>query len=214
MDWLPFDFSSWIGFGVAAITVLVFVGILISVSRSRPRKEVLFLRPRDKRGERLDVTRETDRSVLCERSNPIHRFIKIGPAWVFHDGRRTITRFLGVEGKAYTAVLKGDKKIEMSIHEYLQSIWGKKIYESMPKKLRRALERDKTGVIVDVDVPEPEGLPRLTSDDINDEGDAVVLNRLARMGTATSIKQQLYHNLVWFFLGLGFAAILSHMGWF
>ncbi len=62
--------------------MLVFVLIHLS-GKTKVTKEVMFFRPRDKRGEKFEITRETDRSVLCEKSDPVHRFIKIGASFVF-----------------------------------------------------------------------------------------------------------------------------------
>lgn len=201
--------------GAVGVVVLVIFYLFIFGGKGKMRKEVLFLRPRDKRGERLDVTRETDRSVLCENSNPVHRFIKAGPAWVFKDGGRTVVRFIGIEGNAFTAFIKDGGPVKMAIDEFLKSIWTPQIYEKLPEKLKKAVENPKVGIIVEpapIDV-ETLGLPKLTSDDVNDEGDAVVLSRLAK-GSEPTLKERLYTNLVWLFLGIGIAAILSNFGWF
>ena len=191
--------------------------VLPQAEGKAPQKnEVLFLRPRDKRGERLSVTRETDRSVLCEKSDPIHRFIKVGSSWNFKEGSKNIIRFFGIEGSAYTPIIKDEEEIQLTIPEFLKSLWTDRVYNALPKKLRKALEDDELGVIIDpVEITaEDYGLTKLSSDDVNDEGDAIVLNRLANQGYRENIKQKLLGNLIWLLLGVGIAGILSNFGWF
>lgn len=200
-----------------AVTLMMVVGLIWLSGKTKARKEVMFLRPRDKRGEKLDITRETDRSILCEKSDPVHRFIKIGSAFVFRDGGKTVTRFIGIEGSAYTAELnKDEQNVKLSVDEHLKSLWGEKIYSALPQKLKDAAERDKIGITIEpVRInAEEKGLESLSSDEVNDEGDATVLNRLAKYGATTSVKEKLLQNLIWFFLGIGFAAILARMGLF
>jgi len=196
-----------------AITVLLIFGLIWLSGKSKVRKEVDFLRPRDKRGERLDVTHETDRSVLCEKANPIHRFIKVGPAFTFKNGGKTSTKFYGIEGSAYTAQLKQEELVKISVVDFLKTLWGKDLYEHMPAKMKDAVEKDKIGITIEpVKInPEEHGLDKLSSDDVNDEGDAVVLNRLAKQGMAENVKQKLLGNLLWFGLGLGAYAILQNL---
>ena len=101
--------------GTAVLILLLFM----FTNKSKVTKEVMFMRPRDKRGEKMNITRETDRSILCEQTNPVHRFIKIGPAWTFKDGGHTSYRFLGIEGSAYTAMLKEAATIKLTVREDL-----------------------------------------------------------------------------------------------
>lgn len=197
---------------VAVTVMLVFVLIHLS-GKTKVTKEVMFFRPRDKRGEKFEITRETDRSVLCEKSDPVHRFIKIGASFVFKDGGRTSVRFLGIEGSAYTAIIKGREKFVLSTVDFLKSLWGDKVYNALPTRMRDAIEKDKIGITIEPTKinPEEHGLDKLSSDDVNDEGDAVVLNRLAKQGLAENAKQKLLGNLVWLGLGAGIYAILQNV---
>lgn len=202
---------------VVSITMIVIFLLFMFFSKTaKTRKLVLFFRPRDKRGEVLEITGETDRSVLCEKSDPIHRFIKVGPAFTFKERGRVTTQFLGLEGTAYTAQLKNVEPFKLSTSDYLKSLWGEHNFNALPSKMRNAVEKDIVGVTVE---PTPIdhrnlGLPSLSSDDVNDEGDSFILTRLARLGSTESVKTKLLGNLVWFGLGVGFAAILANIGWF
>jgi hypothetical protein len=200
---------------VSAIVVILFFLIKLS-NKAKVYKEVMFLRPRDKRGEKLDITRETDRSILCERSDPVHRFIKIGPAFVFKDGGKTSVRFFGIEGSAYTANIKNEKVLKMSIKDFLISLWTDRVYNALPSKLRDSVEADRIGVTIEPNTIDAEelGLDILSSDDVNDEGDAIVLTRLSKTGQQENVKQKMFSNLIWLALGFGLAAVLSNIGLF
>lgn len=199
--------------GALVTVVVVILWAATRTGATKLRKEVMFLRPRDKRGEKLDITRETDRSVSCEKTDPVHRFIKVGPAYVFKDGARTLVRFFGVEGSAYTAQLKDEKEVKVSTADYLKTLWGQKIYDNLPTKMRELVEDDKIGVTIEPHKinAEDEGLEKLSSDDVNDEADAIITNRLAKLGSTENVKQKLLGNLVWLGLGAGLYAILQNL---
>lgn len=201
--------------GIAVIiTALIFYIIFKVFLKAKPRKEVLLLRPRDRRGEALPVTQETDRSLKCGKSNPIHRFIKVGAGYVFNIGGTMVTRFFGIEGSAFTATL-GSGLMKGTIPDYLREVWGKEQYEKIPLDMRSPLESGKIGIIIE---PEPisgkeHGLPDLTSDEVDDESDHVMLSRIAA-AQAPSTKREFYQMLVGIAIGFGAAAILLRLGWF
>lgn len=205
--------------GALAVTLVLVIVYMIFVTANKAKvgKEIMFLRPRDKRGERLDVTRETDRSVVCEKSDPVHRFIKIGSSFFFKEGGRSFIRFFGIEGSAYTAMLdENEEEVKISLIDGLRLLWGEKIYNALPDKMKEAVEKDKWGITVEpikFDA-EKHGLEKLSSDDVNDEGDAIVLNRLSKTGTTENLKQKLLGNLIWLGLGFGLAATLANFGLF
>jgi len=104
----------------------------------------------------------------------------------------------------------------MTTVDFLKSIWTDKVYNALPQKLRDIVEKDKIGITIEpikID-PEEHGLEHLSSDEVNDEGDSVVLNRLAKLGITENLKQKMFSNLIWLFLGIGIAAILANMGLF
>lgn len=198
----------------AALAVVVMIVFLMRLSnKAKLHKEVIFLRPRDKRGEKLEITHETDRAILCENSNPVHRFIKIGSSFVFKDGGRTSVRFFGIEGSAYSATIKNEAEVKLSTKDFLTNLWTEKVYKALPSKLREAVESDSIGITIEPATIDPEehGLKHLTSDDVNDEGDATILNRLSKMGEDLNTKQKLLANLVWLGLGAGMYAIIQNI---
>lgn len=208
-----FEFGSFSGILALVIVGAALVLVIRFVARAKPSREVLFLRPRDRRGERLTITKETDISIACERSNPIHRFIKLGAGYTFREGGKMLTRFWGIEGTAYTGVLQDVPNQHMSLSAFLRELWGTKVYDNMPSVQKTAVEEDKIGVtIAPVPIVEEEwGLPTLTSDDVNDEGDSIVLERISNV-MKPSGKRELYQMMIGAGLGFGAAAILLRMG--
>lgn len=203
-------FSSPTGILALGITAAIFIYFIQQIWRRRPRKEVLFLRPRDRRGEILEVTRETDRSLICEKANPLHRFIKTSPGYTFVDGSKPVTRFWGIEGTVYTAVVKGGREIKMKLTDFLRDVWGK-AYDKMPKEMREAIEN--VGILVEPEPIDAEGygLPSLSSDEINDEADAIMLGRLAQT-TKPETRREFYHILIGIGLGVGLTLVLIRWG--
>lgn len=88
--------------GLMALALIIGIGVFLA-KRMKPRREVLYLRERDRRGKRFNITEETATSIIC-RSKKGHskRFFKWGASYVFNEGGKMITRFLGKEGTAYT----------------------------------------------------------------------------------------------------------------
>lgn len=183
---------------VIALSAILYVVVFI-----KPTKKILLLRPRDRRGKSLTVTQETDLGLVCKPTKGVtHRFIKVGPSWVFHEAGRMITRFLGLEGTAYTAIVKGDELVNVSIKEFLIFLWDKKFYDAIPEVQRDKVETDVIGVTIRVQKidEEEEGLSALTADDINDENDNIVLSKIAEP-QKVDLSQNILRNAMWLLLG-------------
>lgn len=166
------------------------LGGLLYHNMRKPTKKVELLRPRDSRGKPLKVVMETDIGLVCRKTGGvIHRFIKKGRGWTFNEMGRMTTKFFGIEGSAYTSLIEdGPITTKTSLIDHLKVLWGDqfgKIYNALPDAQRQAIETDVIGVTVElmkVDA-EKEGLPTLTSDDIYDEDDNVMLRRFAQSTT-------------------------------
>lgn len=193
-----------------AVTALGAIGYVVIFIK--PTKKVLLLRPRDRRGKSLTVTQETDLGLVCKASKGVtHRFIKVGPSWVFHEAGRMITRFLGLEGTAYTAIAKGGDIVNVSVKEFLIFLWDQKFYDAIPEVQKDKVEMDVIGITIKVQaIDEDEaGLHTLTADDINDENDNIVLSKIAEP-QKTSTSQTIMNNVIWLALGaLGMFFIVS-----
>lgn len=173
-------FTNPIILGLIAACILAFAYYFIIYIK--PVKRVLLLRPRDHRGKSLQTIQETDLGIVCRAVKGVtHRFIKVGPSWVFHEGGRMVTKFFGIEGTAYSGVVKGDDFAKVSVREYLVFLWGEVFYNGIPKVQRDKVEDDVMGITIAVDKIDEEeaGLPTLTASDINDENDNIVLSKIA-----------------------------------
>ena len=153
--------------------------------------------PRDKRFIDFNVSRENAFSVECEAKKgfPPQRFIKYKPGWSGQVGRfmkRGITRFLGLEGTAYTCEIEQGETITLkqkkgknpreitisnaihvgSLADALKTIWGTRFYNQVPEAKRITLEEGKVNVIVGLeDVKTPEGFKEITEEAIKQEED-------------------------------------------
>lgn len=185
------------------LAVVAFSSIFYVILFIKPTKKVLLLRPRDRRGQSLSVVQETDLGLVCKPIKKVtHRFIKVGPSWVFHETGRMVTRFLGLEGTAYTALAKGDDIVNISIKEFLEFLWGKEFYGAIPEVQKSKVETDVIGITIKVQKIDEEeaGLNPLTADDINDENDNIVLSKIAEP-QKTDLSQSIIKNLMWLMLG-------------
>lgn len=92
--------------GVASFVVILAL-IYLLFKKLRPRREVMYLRERDKRGQRLAITEETATTIYCRRKKGSDkRFFKWGSSYIFHEAGKMITRFFAKEGTAYTYKLR------------------------------------------------------------------------------------------------------------
>jgi len=197
--------------------VMVILGAAVAVVLSiRPEKRVELLRPRDSRGRILPIVEETDLGLTCKRTGGVtHRFIKAGRGWIFNVRGKMITKFFGIEGRAYTGMVRGDEVVNVSISELLKWAWGEKFYAAIPVQQKQAIETDVYGITIEVQrIDEDEfGLPTLRADDVNDEDESVMIRRFAK--GAQDAKPASYVNYV--ATGL-IGALLMYMamgqGWF
>jgi len=106
-----------------AMAASVGFGVFIFILSKKPSKEVLLLRPRDKRGLKIPVVKETDIGLICKTIKGIaRRYIKMGCAWTFTMGGKVVTRFFGIEGTGYTAIVKGGTKVRVSLEEAVRDL--------------------------------------------------------------------------------------------
>lgn len=199
-------------FAIAVVLAATGAAAYIIISR-RPTKEVLLLRPRDKRGLTIPVALESDIGLTCKKTEGIvRRFLKAGPSWTFASKTKVVTRFLGLEGTAYTVAIKGNEMTQVSLEDTLRLLWGDK-YNKLPEDLKDPIEKDKVGVTIGVQpIEEQEEMIPMSSDDLHDAGDGVVLEKLAA-GAQPSKKMEIYQFIMGAIAG-AFIMYLSVMqGW-
>jgi len=198
---------------ILAITVISGIGYVILFLK--PTKKVLHLRPRDHRGKTLTVSQETDLALTCKPKKGVsHWFIKYGPSYVFNEGGRMVTRFFGIEGTAYTAIAVYDELIKVSVKEFLEACWGNKFFKLLPEKQRKIIEEDRVGITIELQKIDAEdvGLPTLTSSDINDEGEQIILSKISSP-KKTNTSQTIMASLTTFLLGAALAYFVVKQGY-
>jgi len=199
--------------GMLAMALISLIGgyLFIELYKKMPSKEVLLLRPRDMRGLHVPVTKETDIGLTCKKVKGVPRaFLKAGPAWTFAKGGKITTRFLGIEGTAYTAVVKSGKKIISTLAETVHLLWGDDFYSKIPKKQKDQIEKTKWGVTVEVEKVRKDDDTRST--DIHQDDDETVLSAIAKVQKSTK-KAEIYQFLIGLAIGLLGMYLIIGQGW-
>jgi len=190
---------------IILIAIILGVGgfALFFIMSIKPKKELLLLRPRDRRGEELPIYQETEIGLFCKGAkNVTYRFFKFGPSWIFNKGGRMITRFFGIEGTAYTGVARSTGEENISVKDFLIFLWGEPFYKGIPLVQRQKVEEDRVGITIEIGKVDEEehGLPTLSASDINDENENVVLGKLTPKQKG-STGDTLMKTIMAFFLG-------------
>lgn len=165
-------------FNLVMILLFALIGVFIGlVFRPKAKDQVMKIIPRDRRFQDFNVAQENAFSVECEnvKGFPPQRFVKLRPGFTGKVGRfikKAITRYIGIEGTAYTQLIESGKKELGTLADALRGLWGLKFYNTVPEDKRRELEESKINVIVEIN-PEfnPEDFPEISEEDIFDEED-------------------------------------------
>ena len=146
---------------VAAAIGVVGVGIIVWMNKkdSNPfvqssggKKSIIVFSPKDKRAKEIRIKEETETRLDCGKVGTVDiRYYKTGPGWNFPGG---VTKFVGIDGVGYTAVIVDDKPRQLKLPQALQILWGQEAYDKMPKALKDPLERHTFGVTIT-----PESVP-------------------------------------------------------
>ena len=207
-------------FGLIVLGLIgALVVVLIYLFKPRGAKKVLFMfRRKDKRVLDINVKTENDIMVTCvKRENVVRRFFKMTASWNL-DGRKTL--FLGVEGTVFTArpVVKGDTDVsstetqiyKVSLADTLRGLWEKGKYEALPKELKDPIENDRIGVTIEVEPFVDDKLTPITSDQIHDQDDDMVITKLAKSSGKAKGKGEFFRDFL-FGAGTGALAIIIYM---
>lgn len=193
---------------IISLAVVAGIGAIIYIykySDVASKGTVILFRPRDKRAEMIPIEREEELIVKCrEKDGIIRRYVKAGNSWIINKKNY----FLAVEGTGYTALLNNitGETQKLEINEVLKSVWGEQMYFKIPEKRRTQLAEAKIMIQI-----EPKGinalnsdLPLLSSEDLEDKNDSLVLDKLAK--SVETAKQKT--NYVELILALGSGAAL------
>ena len=141
------------------------------------KKKIIVLQTRDKRAYELPINKERELTLETKKDGRPRRYYKAGPGYTLPNGT---TIFFGLEGTAYTAVVKDDKPKSLGLPAALKSIWGDLAYQKMPNELRDPLEKTQYGVTIYPEKIDVEGdkYTDLTAESVDDENDKKALNHL------------------------------------
>lgn len=166
---------TWVFMGV-----FVMVGLLIGLLlRPWMGNQVIKFMPGDHRFIDLAIDEETSVSVQCKKVKgmPIQRFFKLHPGFTGIVGRfvkKPITRYLGMEGTAYTWQIKHGRWEKLgSLADALKAVWGIDFFNTVPETQRTKLEESRIQVTVGLDESPltPENMRSISEEDIKQEED-------------------------------------------
>jgi hypothetical protein len=141
--------------------------------------QVIKINPSDHRFMDLDIEEETAVSIQCKKKKgfPQQRFFKYHPGFTGMAGRlikKPITRFLGIEGTAYTWNIKEGKDILLgTLADAVRSILGEDFWSFIPNEQQQLLDESKIQVTVGLDESPltPDGMKSISEEDIKVETD-------------------------------------------
>lgn len=159
---------------IIAVGVIVFTRKPDILDMNAP-KTLMVLQPSSKRYFDLPV-HETESSLEGKRENIDHRYYKAGPGWV---GKKGAVRFLGIEGNAYTAIVKDNAPVKMRLSQAVKILLGD-AYEKMPAPQRQIIEHHVFGVtVVPEEIPLIDKNRMVSGESVDDETDKKALKHLA-----------------------------------
>jgi hypothetical protein len=169
-----------LGLGVAGALALVYTqlnkGALGGIVSSGGKKKIIILQTRDKRAYELPIKRERELTLEAKKDGKERRYYKAGPGFTLPNGT---TIFFGLEGSAYTAIVKDDKSQSMGLPAAMRSLWGDQAYDKMPQALKEPLEKHRFGVTIYPEkIANEDKMVELTAESVDDENDKKALDHL------------------------------------
>lgn len=167
-------------FNVVIGALFCVIGILFGLLfKPKAKNHVTKLIPRDHRFIDFNIIKETAVSLICEikKGFPPQRFFKLRSGWTGQVGRflkRTVTKYFGIEGTAYTWKIESGEDIPLgTLSDSLKVVWGEPFYNQVPAKQRELVEESKIGVTVDISSEPltPKGFRKISEEDIKSEQD-------------------------------------------
>lgn len=166
---------SWVFLGI-----FLLLGILVGVFlRPFVGNQVQKFIPADHRFIDLSIDEETAISVQCKKVKgmPIQRFFKLHSGFTGIVGRflkKPITRYLGIEGTAYTWEIEAGRWKKLgSLADAVRVVWGERFWGSVPDKQKEKLTESRIQVTVGLDEAPltPAGMRSISEEDIKSEED-------------------------------------------
>lgn len=166
----------------AALVIIGFIILRRSgyLDMSSGKKSIMVIQPASKRFFDLPITRETENTLEAKRRGIPHRYFKSGPAW---SGDKGVTRFLGIEGNAYTAIVTDDSPAKtLRLSQALKILWGNEYYDKkLPNEQKQILEHHVFGVTVQPDaVPITDKKMTISAENVDKENIKMAMDALGK----------------------------------
>lgn len=224
--------------------VIVFIGLALGGGillgrrlEPEPGNQVNFLQPKTRSGWDLDVIEESALVLETEQVKgfPLKRFLKFYDGYDIRKRKRVFTRYLAMEGIAFTTkasaseekTTEGEEKPEskrelnpgpipsvpgkimIRLHEYLKGKWGEEAWDNMDPQRRRELEDDKIGVTVRIVEPELSATMKKITEDSYWKDIEKKVPKLIAEGVEDVAKSPLIEKFAW----AGVGAFLCMVAW-
>lgn len=166
---------TWVFMGM-----FILVGLLIGLFlRPWLGNQVIKFMPANHSFVDLSIDEETSISIQCKKVKgmPVQRFFKLHPGFTGIVGRflkKPVTRYLGIEGTAYTWLIKSGRWIKLGgLGDALKTVWGDEFYSTLPDRQSKMINESRIQVTVGLDEAPltPEGMRSISEEDIKQEED-------------------------------------------
>lgn len=113
------------------------------------KTEVLLLRDRDKRFERVKIINETDTSLESAKGQKgiTRHFIKRGTGYMEKGTGKTI--FFAFEAGGHTADMEEGETTTLSLPETMREVLGSDIWEKVTPEIKEKLEHSTFGIVIE-----------------------------------------------------------------
>jgi len=169
------DPISWVMLGI-----FMGCGVLLGLFlRPWVGNQVIKFIPADHRFMDLGIEEETSISIECQKKKhmPPQRFFKLHPGFTGIVGRflkKPITRYLGMEGTAYTWKIDAGSWHKLgTLAKAVRSVWGEDFWRTIPERQKEYLTESRIQVTVGLDKAPltPAGMRSISEEDIKQEED-------------------------------------------
>jgi len=170
--------SMYLQYGILAVGA-IFLGFRYFKTMSKHQHEVLYFAEMEKTGLQLKVLSDSPRMLKTEKNM---RFLRNRVAYNFKVGKRTITRYLGKRGTAYTFSLEGGKVKKIgSIYDAVVLLWGQDKVDKIKTEELKLLKDSQIFITVDLEKGiTPEGYHPMSESDINTEANISMANLIGK----------------------------------
>jgi hypothetical protein len=160
--------------------MFILIGLLIGLFlRPWLGNQVIKFMPANHSFVDLNIDEETSISIQCKKVKgmPVQRFFKLHPGFTGIVGRflrKPVTRYLGIEGTAYTWLIKSGRWEKLGgLGDALKTVWGEDFYSTLPERQSKMIDESRIQVTVGLDEAPltPEGMRSISEEDIKQEED-------------------------------------------